>query len=136
MKLEDITEEWVRNNIDVEAHRKLSETLYDEEPISYFMHYESSISFDEFINRVHKWHDKIKERFDEKTKIEIHREYSFDSEDVHAIKLFRYVIETDNQLIKRLIRNEKRKLTRKKKKKQEEDAELKLYKKLKAKYEK
>ena len=116
MNINDINEEWVRENIDIESRRGVVHTLLNSYDINdLFSYEEKEITLEEFIKLLNDKVEDAKERFSHlngEVSVIIKREYSYDDSELRMI-ITKTIPEDDTRLIKRLISSERAKIRRK-----------------------
>lgn len=141
MNINDINEEWVRENIDIESRRGVIHTFLNSYDIDDILGYtEKEFTFDEFLKILNDKIEDAKKRFSHlngEISVIIKKEYSYDGYDLRMI-ITQVAPEDDTRLIKRLISSERakirRKEARKKTKEHMREKELAEYRRLKKKY--
>ena len=141
LKIDDITEEWVRENIDIEERRSVIHSYLNSYDIADLFGYtEKEVTFDEFIKLLQDKVDETKERFSNingKLSVTIKREHGYDECTLRMI-ITEVTPEDDMRLIKRIIQSERQKIRRKAAKKRTDEhvreKELAEYRRLRKKY--
>lgn len=136
-----ITEEWVRENIDIEERRGVIHTFLNSYDINDLLGYtEKEMTLDEFIKLLKDTVENDRERFSNingELSVTIKKEYSYDGYELRMI-ITEVSPEDDMRLIKRIIQSEKQKVRRKASKKRMKEhmreKELAEYRRLKKKY--